>query len=127
MDYKYYLIDYYDFIFLKELNEQDMLGLASGYELYGYLNDTCTWKPGGKRHFLNHDFRGRWYAGEEEKMSEGEKGVLLKTAFGVFLKCCFYYTHSLTEPPACAARKHQSACSDRKSDFISKDSSMKLF
>lgn len=49
MDYKYYLIDYYDFIFLKELNEQDMLGLASGYELYGYLNDTCTWKPGEKK------------------------------------------------------------------------------
>ncbi len=49
MDYKYYLIDYYDFTFLKELNEQDMLGLASGYELYGYLNDTCTWKPGEEK------------------------------------------------------------------------------
>lgn len=41
-----------------------------------------------KRHFLNDDFRGRWYAGEEEKMSEGEKGVLLAAGI-IFL--IFYF------------------------------------
>lgn len=35
MDYNYCLIDYYDFIFLDQHNEQDMLGLARGYELCG--------------------------------------------------------------------------------------------
>ena len=49
MDYNYCLIDYYDFTFLDQLNEQDMLGLARGYELYGYVNDTCTWKKGEEK------------------------------------------------------------------------------
>ena len=51
MDFKYCLIDYYDFTNLKELNEQDMLGFARRYELYGYLNDTFTWKKGEEKLF----------------------------------------------------------------------------
>lgn len=35
MDYNYCLIDYYDFTFWDQLYEQDMPGLARGYELYG--------------------------------------------------------------------------------------------
>lgn len=53
MDFKYCLIDYYDFPKLDVLNEQDMLGMVSGYELYGCLNDTCTWKKGEEKLFYN--------------------------------------------------------------------------
>lgn len=53
MDFKYCLIDYYDFTFLDKLNEQDMLGIARGYELYGWLDDTVTWKKGEKKQFYN--------------------------------------------------------------------------
>ncbi len=48
MDFKYYLIDYYDFSFFEELYEQDAVGLAQSYELYGYLSWSCKWKKGEK-------------------------------------------------------------------------------
>ena len=51
MDFRYCLIDYYDFTFSQILNEQDMLGIARGYELYGWLNDTVTWKKGEEKQF----------------------------------------------------------------------------
>lgn len=38
------------------LNEQDMFGMARGYELYGYLNDTYTWKKGEEKKFYES-----WY------------------------------------------------------------------
>lgn len=53
MDYRYSLIDYYDFSKPKTLKEQDMLGLARGYELYGNLNGTFTWKKGEERQFYS--------------------------------------------------------------------------
>ena len=51
MDYKYCLIDYYDYDVYPELQDQDMLGLAQSYELYGWLNDTCTWEKGKAESF----------------------------------------------------------------------------
>ncbi len=33
------------------LNEQDMLGIARGYELYGWMDDTVAWKKGGEKQF----------------------------------------------------------------------------
>ena len=53
MNYRYCLIDYYDFTFLDKLNEQDMLGIARGYELYGWMDDTVTWKKGEKKQFYD--------------------------------------------------------------------------
>ena len=38
------------------LNEQDMFRMARGYELYGYLNDTYTWKKGEEKKFYES-----WY------------------------------------------------------------------
>lgn len=46
MEYNYCLIDYYDYSFLDILHEQDGLGIAKGYELYGYWYGICTWKKG---------------------------------------------------------------------------------
>ncbi len=46
IDYNYYLIDYYDYENLYELYEQDLLGMAKSYELYGYCNGQYTWKKG---------------------------------------------------------------------------------
>ncbi|MBO4864409.1 MAG: cellulose binding domain-containing protein [Eubacterium sp.] len=46
MHCKYFIIDYYDYEFLDFLNEQDALGFARGYELYGYYYHTIAWKKG---------------------------------------------------------------------------------
>lgn len=32
-----------------------MLGLAQGYELYGWLEDTVTWKKGVEKQFYNDE------------------------------------------------------------------------
>ena len=53
MDFKYCLIDYYDFTLTKGLKEQDMLGLARGYELYGWMDDTVTWRKGEEKQFYD--------------------------------------------------------------------------
>ena len=44
MEYFYYIIDYYDFSNLQFLYEQDALGLAKSYELYGYTHGYTWWK-----------------------------------------------------------------------------------
>lgn len=49
LDCKYYLIDYYDFEFLDELNEQDALGMASSFELWGIWKHSVSWKKGESR------------------------------------------------------------------------------
>lgn len=56
MDFRYYLIDYYDFPLIDGLKQQDMLGLAQGYELYGWLEDTVTWKKGEEKQFYDSWF-----------------------------------------------------------------------
>ncbi len=56
MDFRYYLIDYYDFPLTDGLKKQDMLGLAQGYELYGWLEDTVTWKKGAEKQFYDSWF-----------------------------------------------------------------------
>lgn len=56
MDFRYYLIDYYDFPLTDGLKQQDMLGLAQGYELYGWLEDTVTWKKGEEKQFYDSWF-----------------------------------------------------------------------
>ena len=48
MQFKYYLIDYYDFSFLDILYEQDALGFAQSYELYGYMHRSGKWKKGDR-------------------------------------------------------------------------------
>ena len=49
MDFRYCLIDYYDFTFSQILHEQDMPGIACRYELYGRVDDTVTWKKGEEK------------------------------------------------------------------------------
>lgn len=44
MEYKYYLIDFYDFEKLYLLYEQDALGIANSYELFGRYSGICSWK-----------------------------------------------------------------------------------
>lgn len=46
MNYIYYLTDFYDFTPLNQLHEQDALGLARSYELYGYVEGSVEWKKG---------------------------------------------------------------------------------
>lgn len=46
MEYNYYLIDYYDFEKLPILLEQDALGVAQSYELFGCCRGICSWKAG---------------------------------------------------------------------------------
>ena len=48
MEYNYYLIDFYNYDFLDILNEQDALGMARSYELYGVYSDCLYWKKGKK-------------------------------------------------------------------------------
>lgn len=50
----YYLIDYYDFSFLDILYDQDKLGMAKSFELYGYWYQCYTWKKGESvMHFID--------------------------------------------------------------------------
>lgn len=46
MEYIYYIVDYYDFLFYELLCEEDALGLAKTYELLGKCPGTCTWEKG---------------------------------------------------------------------------------
>lgn len=47
MEYKYYLIDFYDFTFFEYLYQLDALGLARSYEIYGVCNGETKWQKGG--------------------------------------------------------------------------------
>lgn len=46
MEYIYYLVDFYDFEKLPMLYEQDALGIARSYELFGRCPGICSWKKG---------------------------------------------------------------------------------
>ncbi len=46
MEYLYYLMDLYDFSFLGPMEEQDALGIAKNYELYGVSEGHATWQKG---------------------------------------------------------------------------------
>jgi len=48
MQYKYYIIDFYDYTFFETLYEEDALGLARSYELFGICEGESTWKKGEK-------------------------------------------------------------------------------
>ena len=51
IEYRYYLIDFYDFSFWNILYEQDALGTAKSYELYGVSEGSISWKQGQKLRF----------------------------------------------------------------------------
>lgn len=54
MTSRYYLIDYYDYSFLDILYDQDKLGMAKSFELYGYWYQCYTWKKGESvMHFID--------------------------------------------------------------------------
>ena len=44
MDFKYYLIDLYDFTIYDELDELNALVIARCYEIYGYTFGSTFWK-----------------------------------------------------------------------------------
>ena len=46
MEYIYYIVDFYDYEKLELLCEQDALGLAKTYELFGCLSASHRWKKG---------------------------------------------------------------------------------
>ncbi len=46
MEYVYSIIDYYDYSFLKVLQDQDALGFTRSFELIGRINDHIKWKRG---------------------------------------------------------------------------------
>ena len=48
MEYKYYLVDFYDFSNLQILYEEDAFGIARSYELFGRCNGTYLWERGSK-------------------------------------------------------------------------------
>ncbi len=45
-EYIYYIVDFYDYTFLKMLYEEDALGLARSYELFGMCEGTTQWTKG---------------------------------------------------------------------------------
>lgn len=46
MEYIYYIVDFYDFPAFRELYEQDGLGIARSYELFGCCPGVCLWEKG---------------------------------------------------------------------------------
>ena len=46
LEFNYYLIDFYDYSFLAVLQDQDALGIARSFELYGKVHLGYTWKKG---------------------------------------------------------------------------------
>ena len=56
MKYIYYIVDFYDFPKLKIVYEQDALGLARSYELFGKCSGTYTWKAGEKGLLIPTDY-----------------------------------------------------------------------
>lgn len=48
MEYDYYIVDFYDFSAYDLLCEEDALGIARSYELFGKCAGTCFWEKGKK-------------------------------------------------------------------------------
>ena len=46
MEYTYYIVDFYDFSFYDWLYQEDALGLARSYELFGVCPGILTWEKG---------------------------------------------------------------------------------
>lgn len=46
MEYSYYIVDFYDFSLFPLLHEEDALGLARSYELFGKCTGILTWEKG---------------------------------------------------------------------------------
>lgn len=56
MEYIYYIVDYYDFSAFQELHEQNALGIAKSYELFGRCPGTYTWEKGKKGILILKDY-----------------------------------------------------------------------
>lgn len=54
MEFIYYIVDFYDYEKYPMICEQDALGLARTYELFGYCPGTMSWKS-GQEHVITLD------------------------------------------------------------------------
>ena len=72
MDFKYYLIDLYDFTIYDELDDLIALGIARCYEIYGYTYGSTFWKRTDNKvhYFLFEEVNNLWNISQNAGMIE---------------------------------------------------------